>query len=43
LIKTISADGSHQNNMFYIWVFMVLVSWQLNYESPDKLKITLLQ
>ena len=25
MIKTISADGSHQNNMFYIWVFMVLV------------------
>ena len=24
MIKTISADGSHQNNMFYIWVFMVL-------------------
>ena len=26
MIKTISADGSHQNNMFYIWVFMVLVT-----------------
>ena len=35
MIKTISADGSHQNNMFYIWVFMVLVCRNLNIDPIE--------